>query len=131
MANPQATLTVASQIDFKIDKLNPRAAFLEGLNKNRERYGKILSKIAAKFGARETLLALGDFNDVDIVEELKEKNEIEKCLECGSKNLDKGTIWVCKKCGESCSDEIATREIAKILDKLLKTDKEKKKNGTN
>jgi len=45
---------------------------------DKEKYGRILIKIASKFGVRETLLALGEFKDVDIEDikqKLKEKNE--------------------------------------------------------
>ncbi len=43
---------------------------------------------------------------------------MDKCIDCGNKDLKEGKMWICNSCGESYSDEIASENIAKILDSL-------------
>jgi hypothetical protein len=60
---------------------------------------RILNKICAKFGVRETLLALGEFKDVEIIDELSSKQEEDELpvTICPLKD-GKDEISLCKSC---------------------------------
>ena len=53
------------EIDEKA-KLSVYKEWEEEDKKTKDKYAKILIKIASKFGVRETLLALGEFKDIEI-----------------------------------------------------------------